>query len=226
MSSRLADLGWPEVGGGATLVVPLGSLEQHGPHLPLDTDTRIAVALAERLVAAEPRCVAAPAVAYGASGEHQGFPGTVSIGSEAMELLLVELVRSAAETFARTVVVNGHGGNSDAVTRAAARLTEEGRPVLCWSPRHGDPADSHAGRAETSLMLTLAPALVHLDRAAPGNVDPLPDLLPLLRARGVRAASETGVLGDPTGATADEGATLLDRLAADLITAVHGWLGR
>ncbi|HET7407213.1 MAG TPA: mycofactocin biosynthesis peptidyl-dipeptidase MftE [Mycobacteriales bacterium] len=224
MSSGLADLTWPEVAGRPTLVVPLGSLEQHGPHLPLDTDTRIAVALAERLAAAEPGCVVAPAVAYGASGEHQTFPGTLSIGSEALELLLVELVRSASATFARTVLVNGHGGNTETVSRAAARLTGESRPVRCWSPRHGGPTDSHAGRAETSLMLALAPALVHLDRASAGNTEPLADLLGRLRAGGVRSVSATGVLGDPTGAHAAEGVALLDRLASDLIADVRAWV--
>ncbi len=96
---RLADLSWPEIGqraaAGAVLAVPVGSTEQHGPHLPLSTDTDIAVALCDRLAAARPDVLVAPPVGYGASGEHAGFPGTLSIGLGALELLLIELGRSA-----------------------------------------------------------------------------------------------------------------------------------
>ena len=86
------------------------------PHLPLDTDTRIATAVAsavaERLTG---DWLLAPAIGYGASGEHEGFPGTVSIGTAALQLLLVEFGRSACNWASRLVFVNGHGGNVDAV---------------------------------------------------------------------------------------------------------------
>ena len=102
----LAGLSWSEAGeqaaAGALLAIPVGSTEQHGPHLPLSTDTDIAVALTTRLAAARPGVLVAPPVAYGSSGEHQDFPGTLSIGQETLELLLVELCRSASLTFARS----------------------------------------------------------------------------------------------------------------------------
>src|SRR4029077_6317273 len=83
------------------LIIPVGSVEQHGPHLPLDTDTRIATAVgravAERLADRdESNWTVAPAIGYGASGEHEGFSGTVSIGTSALRLLLVEFGRSAS----------------------------------------------------------------------------------------------------------------------------------
>src|SRR5829696_8104302 len=114
---------WPELGEGATgaagrlLAVPLGSCEQHGPHLPLATDTLVAGALAFRLAAQRTDVVVAPAMPFGASGEHAGFPGTLSIGTDALESVLVELGRSA-DQFAGVVFVNGHGGNVDALSRA------------------------------------------------------------------------------------------------------------
>jgi creatinine amidohydrolase len=222
---RIADLPWPDVArhaaAGATLAVPLGATEQHGPHLPLSTDTDIAVALCGRLAAARPDVLIAPPVPYGSSGEHAGFAGTLSIGQEATELLLVELGRSAAETFERILFVSAHGGNAAPVNRAAARLRAESRDVSVFQPRwSGDP---HAGRPETALQLALRPAVVHMDRAVVGDVRPLSDVLPLLRDGGVRAVTATGVLGDPTGATPGEGEALLEELTAALISHVETW---
>src|SRR5215468_10610988 len=115
---------WPEVDGEPRklLVVPVGSLEQHGPHLPLDTDTRIAVAAAERACAGRPAIGLAPAIAIGASGEHAAFPGTLSIGTEALALLLVELGRHASLHWPAMLLVNGHGGNGPAIAGAIATL--------------------------------------------------------------------------------------------------------
>ncbi|WP_280255790.1 mycofactocin biosynthesis peptidyl-dipeptidase MftE [Nocardia wallacei] len=200
------------------LAVPLGATEQHGPHLPVGTDTVIASELCRRLAAAMPEVVVGPAVAYGSSGEHAGFAGTVSIGQEALELLLVELVRGAAD-FAGVVLVNGHGGNLVPLRAAVRRLRAEGRPVLAWSPS-GRPDDSHAGHAETSVMLRLRPDTVALRHAVRGNTDPLPDLIDRLRRGGLAAVSANGVLGDPTRATAADGDRQLGTWAAALIDCV------
>ena len=211
-------MSWPEVDGTNVVVVPVGSCEQHGPHLPLATDSIIAEALAGDLAARRSDCVVAPTVAITASGEHQGFPGTLSIGTEAMYQVLVELVRSA--DWARAVVlVNGHGGNTAAVDRAVGQLEADGRRVLAWWPRvaGGDP---HAGHTETSLMLAVRPDLVRLDRAEPG---PIPSTAELVRS-GVWALSESGVLGDPRAASSGHGAELLARLADDLADVVDEWL--
>jgi mycofactocin precursor peptide peptidase len=222
--TRLGVLTWPEVQRrDALLAVPVGSLEQHGPHLPLDTDTRIAVAVAAGLAERRGDTVVAPAAAYGSSGEHQAFPGTLSIGQSAVEMLLVELVRSAAATFAATVLVNCHGGNTAAVTAAVRMLRGEGRQALGWQPRLSG-GDSHAGRAETSLLLALAPDLVRRQQCHPGNLASLPELMPALRAGALREVAPTGVLGDPTAATPAEGQRLLAALVADLDSAVRGWL--
>ncbi|MBU6315030.1 MAG: mycofactocin biosynthesis peptidyl-dipeptidase MftE [Acidobacteria bacterium] len=226
MTSQLGDTTWTDHwrrDRPALLVVPIGSCEQHGPHLPLDTDTRIAVALAQGLAEKyEPGdLLVAPPIAITASGEHAGFPGTLSIGTEVFERVVVELVRSA-DWSDGVVLVNGHGGNRTAVQRAVQVLQGEGRRVLSWWPRVPG-GDAHAGHTETSLMLAIAPELVHMSRAELGVTAPLADIVDELRVGGVAAVSRNGVLGDPLRANATHGRTLLTRLSIDLVAAVDEW---
>jgi mycofactocin system creatininase family protein len=220
MTRALGDATWSTLDDRGLLAVPVGATEQHGPHLPLSTDTDIAVALASRL----PGAVVSPPLPFGSSGEHQSFPGTLSIGRRALTRVLVELARSAGETFAQVILISTHGGNAQAVNEAVALLRSEGRAVTAWSPRWC--GDAHAGRIETSIMLALHPRSVRLDAAEPGNTEPLATLLPTLRAEGVRAVSENGILGDPTGASAEEGRALLDAATLDLIVAAKALRGQ
>jgi creatinine amidohydrolase len=222
--TALADTRWTDLedGAGLLLVVPVGATEQHGPHLPMTTDTDIAVALVAALDREREDVVVAPAVPFGSSGEHQGFPGTLSIGREATELLLVELGRSATETFSRVLLVSTHGGNVDPVNAAVRRLRAEGRDVRAWSP--GWEGDLHAGHVETSVMLALAPDAVRTASAVRGATAPLRELLPRMRVEGVAGVSASGVLGDATTATAAAGRTLLRRAAGDLADTVETWL--
>lgn len=209
VARELASVVWTDLPARPVVVVPVGSTEQHGPHLPLETDTVIATNVSNRL-AEELGGYVAPAIGIGASGEHQDFPGVASIGTEALRTVLVELIRSLSHWAGRVVLVNGHGGNQDAVTSAVEKLRAEGHNVE-WVPCVA-PGDAHAGHTETSLMLHLAPWLVRPHRAEPGNTRPLAELLPELRQHGVRALSPNGVLGDPTGATAAEGAALFEQM--------------
>ena len=223
MKVELADATWPEAAGDSRLlVIPIGSLEQHGPHLPLDTDTRIAVALAATLSARRTDIVVGPAIPYGASGEHEGFPGTVSVGREALAAFLLELVRSASATYGRILLLNGHGGNAETLERLAVRAQYEGRDVRVWTPRVPD-GDLHAGRVETSLVLALHPWAVRVNRIAAGPTAPLTEIWPQLRAGGVVVVSPNGVLGDPTQASAEEGRALHAQLVEDLNVLVDEW---
>lgn len=208
------------------LIIPVGSTEQHGPHLPLDTDTRIATAVAREVLeqlddGSAGAWMVAPAVPYGASGEHEGFPGTVSIGTAALQSLLVEYGRSASSWASRLVYVNGHGGNVEALAAAVALLRQEGRDVG-WVPCIAAGADAHAGHTETSVLLHISPGDVWTDDLSAGNTAPLAELMPAMRSGGIAAVSEVGVLGDPTTATAAEG----ERIFAEMVNGCGGRIRR
>jgi len=232
---RLGDATWPDVGAATrvgrsldgvltpVLLIPVGSTEQHGPHLPLATDTLIAEEIAGRAVHLTDGLMVGPTISVSASGEHAGFPGTLSIGETVMANVVLELARSA-DWAAGVVFVNGHGGNHSAVTRAVTRLTAERRNALAWWPKwpqraDGGPRDLHAGRIETSLMLAIDPGLVRFELAEAGADAAIEDL----RQRGVRAVSPSGVLGDPRDASGGEGERFITMFVEDLVHEVEKW---
>ncbi|MEE4021521.1 mycofactocin biosynthesis peptidyl-dipeptidase MftE [Gordonia sp. PKS22-38] len=236
--AALGQMSWPELSErSCTVLVPLGATEQHGPHLPLDTDARIAQEVTGRAVHSlgtfgtgesdEPDgsglVVIAPGLNYGASGEHEGFPGTISLGHDALKMLLIEFGRSACRWADRLVFVNGHGGNGPTLVEAVRRLRYEGRDVA-WFPCAFPDADAHAGLTETSVLLHFSPDSVVMTAAESGNTSPVSTLLPTMRAGGVAAVSDNGVLGDPTGASSTHGETLTDALVSELVAAVRAWV--
>lgn len=217
-AGRSVDLGertWPQIDD-PVLLVPVGSCEQHGPHLPLDTDTILATELARR-AAARTGALVGPAIAIAASGEHADFPGTLSIGTDVTTLVLIEIARSAAWA-SRLIFVNGHGGNVDAIRAAIEVCHHDGRHrVGAWAPDATElgsiappgvdvVGDLHAGWIETSAMLAVRPDVVG-DYA---SVPPVADATwSALRERGVRSVSASGALGDPSAASAELGAQIM-----------------
>ena len=205
------------------VIVPLGSWEQHGAHLPSSTDSLIIEAVVSR--AARGRdVVLAPVMHITASDEHRGFPGTLSAGTEATAASLVAIARSAG--WARGVLfANGHGGNADALRTASAAMDREGLRHSVWSLPGYDGADAHAGRTETSVMLHLHPSEVQMDLAVAGNTTPAGELIGDMRGGGVRAVSESGVLGDPTTADAAHGAAVMALWVESLARRIDSLLG-
>ena len=207
---------WPTLGEVDVVLIPLGSTEQHGPHLPFETDTAIArtvaQAVAEQLSQNSIRAVVAPAIPVGASGEHQDFPGTISIGQDALHHMLIELARSVKTWSPRVVFVNGHGGNAPVVANAVTQLVHENHRVM-WVACGIPGQDAHAGREETSIMLHLDPTSVDMSVAEAGAIEPIAQLLPHMQKAGVKAVSPNGVLGNPLGANAPEGQALLVTMA-------------
>jgi creatinine amidohydrolase len=207
--------------GRTTVVVPFGALEQHGPHLPLDTDAvlgdRLGPMLAQRLDA-----LCAPTVRVGCSWHHLAFAGTLSIRPETLLMLVEDLVDSLTRHgFRRIVLLATHGGNEGPLLKAARRSKRDAVTIIVPSLRAtvqallsragsrgavaGD-AGGHAGELETSLMLALAPELVKVDLIEPGYTGRLDDAaVAVFFGEGVHALSANGVLGDPRGASAQAG---------------------
>ena len=212
--------------GNALAILPVGSLEQHGPHLPVITDTASAVAAAvrgARLVAEDVPLAVLPGLWLGMSEHHLPFGGTITLDYAAYHGVLRSIVRSLkAIGFMRLLIVNGHGGNVVALVEAVQRLRFEGRDVT-WLPCVGPGADAHAGHTETSLLLYLSPDQVRADRAVPGNGAPLAELLPAMRSGGVAAVSAVGVLGDPTTAGAADGRRLFAEMSDSAVLALDAW---
>lgn len=222
----LTDLPWTALERSVSVLVPLGSTEQHGHHLPLNTDTTIATAVAHavagRLSGRKPSSVilVAPPINYGASGEHQDFPGTISIGNKALRFQLIQLVRSLSTWAGRIVIINAHGGNLKTLVGAVSQLINE-RHNVSWAACATEERDAHAGHIETSLMLHLAPDLVDMSRAERGNITPLDQLLPAIIDSGVAHVSPSGVLGDPTAASAEEGARIFASMVEDVAARIE-----
>ena len=219
---ELAGATWPQVeatGARTVLALPLGSLEQHGPASP--PRHRHPHRRGPGRGAGGPR-------AGGHRGARallrrqrraRGFPRHAPGRPRGAGRPVVELVRSARRSFAG--VVAGRRARRERARhwpRSSARAGQ--RATTCSSGRAAAAGgDAHAGRTETSLLLALDPSAVRLELAEPGCTEPLGTLLPRLRAEGVRPVSSNGVLGDPTGASAEEGLELLDALASDLAAA-------
>lgn len=202
---------------GRTLLVPLGSFEQHGPHLPLTTDTIIVTSICQDVATVRDVDVA-PVLAYGASDEHRGFSGLLSMGTDATSGVVAALVRSARESWGAVVIVSAHGGNVTALNMALADLRLEGAPVQCWFARDAG-GDSHAGVTETSVVLSIDPSYVDLDQY-PGAVEVPADWFERSRTEGLRSVTATGVLGAPSRASALYGQDLRRRWTTEIVALI------
>lgn len=238
-SYRLAELTSPEVaealaGGIDAVILPVGSTEQHGDHLPLSTDSLHTVAVLERVAADLPALIA-PLLPVGRADHHMAFPGTVTVRHETLHATIRDWSDSFFKHgFRHVLVYSGHGGNAVPLARIIADLVAEdaGRSIIgCtdWNVYDGTlfpqaaalgvgqfEAGWHAGELETSMILALEEKLVLMDRAAPGFIGDLAPLREKLMQEGVKAIAPTGVLGDPRSATRAHGEVYLAALTASI----------
>lgn len=233
------DLTWPEVRAAVAerpfALLPLGAVEEHGPHLPLGTDTHVAEAFAKRLTeAAELLCL--PTQPYGQVWSLEHFDGSLSLSNETLTAVIVDLAAGLRQVGVRGLVVySAHLGNGTAMKAAARRLEETGGlPILplaypglatiaqavAESPR-SHPAIMHADELETSVVLAVDERLVRMERAVreyphyPAHFDAAP----------VRwdTVSSTGVFGDATVATARKGHRIIDHVVATALEQIASW---
>lgn len=208
------------------VLVPVGAVEQHGPHLPVGTDIWIASAVATRVASARPDVVVLEPVPFGVSGHHMTFPGTVSLRPSTYLALVVDVVTSVARHGDVPVLVNGHGGNKGPLTVALQELVETGTQAWALSyfdhisdvvrelfPRH-ETAVGHACALETSLVAHLWPELLRAE-AIPGpgasGVWPAPFLYfadNVQTPRRFEDLDPVGVVGEPSLYSAEAGSRL------------------
>ncbi|WP_019626087.1 creatininase family protein [Thioalkalivibrio sp. ALJT] len=238
-------------GRGAVAILPLSAIEQHGPHLPLETDHRIGLGLlgaAHARLGEEPARLILPPMCVATSNEHTGFPGTLTLRPETALDTLRDLGHSVASSgFRRLLLVNSHGGNTAICDLAALELRQQ--QGLLVAKHHyflqplpddlGIPAREqrhglHGGQIETAMMLALAPDRVHLDAAAntASLGETLADTLEHLEPEGrvafawmARDLNPAGVVGNAGAATEKLGRALVAHYAESLAAAIRDTAG-
>lgn len=224
----------------AIVIIPTASIEQHGPHLPVGVDSILGQAWLAATLPRVPPAVAVyvgPAVTYGKSNEHSGFPGTVTISARTFHRVLKSTARQLSALGFRTMaVLNTHGGNSAVLVSTLREIQTSiginaGMLSFGWKPplpAHEATHGFHAGEFETALMLAVSPGLVHMERAVsefpvqPGESGPVgPVDAPATFGWISADISRSGVMGDATAATVEKGRAWLEagaRALAEQIT--------
>jgi creatinine amidohydrolase len=221
----------------ATVVVPVGSIEQHGPHLPVEVDARLATEISRRAASLAPEAtpiIVAPTIAVGLAQHHLSYGGALTLDFATFHAVIGCWVRSiTASGFTKIALVNGHGGNTTALRVVVNELARSERiPIVTctyWDVAaeafrtilQTQPCVMHACEAETSLMMALAPQSVRHDQmvglTAPsfeGSQDPFES--PFYRSLDMDELSINGVLGNPSAASAEKGEMLADAAAGAL----------
>lgn len=223
-----------------TAILPVGAIEQHGPHLPLDVDAYDAEFLANRVAEAcsDPKPLVLPMIPYGVSYHHDAFKGTISVRNESLSSMVYDIGMSLANNGIRKlVIINGHGGNDPALNYAAQMINRDSRIFVCVDTGETSdvdiealvetPNDVHAGEIETSTTLANRPHLVNMDaarRTVPGFSS---RYLDFSASRGVswythtQHISEDGVMGDPTKADAEKGRLMWEIMIAHLVAFIE-----
>ncbi len=232
-TNRIEEMNWPDIEaaiaqGKTTIIIPIASIEQHGPHLPLITDTLLGEAIGDGIAAALGDALVAPVIRPGYSDHHLAFTGSLSIPEPLLAATIEAYCRCLSlYGFRHIVLLPTHGGNFGPVAKVAEQLqagyAEKGIQIITLADLDelmealAEPlypygytfaqVGAHAGAAETALVLALRPDLVRPERAEPGYLGPLD--APRLFREGFRSVTATGVIGDPCGVTAGMGREIL-----------------
>ena len=222
----------------AMVILPVASLEQHGPHLPVEVDSMlgetVSIRAARKIVGRGQGAVVLPVLWTGLSEHHMSFGGTVTLDFPAFSAVVEGICRSALRHgFKRIVLLNAHGGNENALRTITDELTPElGVPIVQFTYWYAaavaiaeiletQSALMHACEAETSMMLAVRPELVAMDRVPLAKANSTPDVADVVgsgvyRWRTIGARSSSGVIGNPEAATAEKGERLFEAIAGVL----------
>ncbi|MGD8444130.1 MAG: creatininase family protein [Desulfobacterales bacterium] len=221
-------------------LLSVGAIEQHGPHLPLDTDAYDAEYLALRVAEAcsDPKPLVLPNIPYGVSYHHDEFKGTVSISNDTLAKLVYDIGMSISHNgIKKLVIINAHGGNSPALNYAAQMINRDAHIFVCVDTGETSdvdiyslvetPNDVHAGEIETSTSLAVRPYLVKMDQARREVPEFSSRYLDFTSKRGVswyaytRKISNSGVMGDPTKASGEKGKKFWEIMITHLVALVE-----
>ncbi len=235
---KLAHLTWPEVEAlprEIVVVIPTGSLEQHGPHLPLFTDSILATAVSEAAEAQlADKVLLTPTLWLGASGHHLAFAGTLSASFDAYMGAIESVVDSLEpHGFLRFFIVNGHGGNSEPNGVVMRKLKQKYPHLVLGHSGYFSPIASevagimegptkeirHACEAETSLMMHVRPELVRKDKLRDDGLQPDPPVYGMIHT--FDEMTEQGSLGYATLATPEKGKLIFDAAVTKLVEQLH-----
>ncbi|MHA1442109.1 MAG: creatininase family protein [Candidatus Heimdallarchaeota archaeon] len=242
MQLKTKNMNWPDIKtaidkGYNTIVIAVGAIEQHGPHLPTITDSLIGENLTYRIAEKLGNCLQGPTITIGCSSHHLAFPGTISIQKSTLKAIMHDYTDSLVKHgFKNIIFVPSHGGNFSTVEEAVKEAQIKHKPVKIIgytdlmgfleimqtiSKEAGIPpkeAGAHAGENETSLVLALAEDLVVKDRFEPGYVGKFgKEESEIIFAKGMKALTENGALGDPTRATKNHGLQYLEKTVDAII---------
>jgi creatinine amidohydrolase len=207
------------------VIIPLGSIEQHGPHLPVTTDILIAEYMANQISKKIPAYVM-PGIPYGVSYEHESF-FNISISSDLLSELLTQVCISLAENGFRSIIIlNGHHGNMGVVQYVPQKVASKNPKLNVFSINYWNLIErefDHAGFVETSLMLSINPKLVQMNKAKPGYSDKKrlhATYSTFLNNPSSFKITKNGVWGDPTKANSSDGRKIMSTAIKNIIRSI------
>ncbi|NHJ06026.1 MAG: creatininase family protein [Candidatus Heimdallarchaeota archaeon] len=242
---KTEDMNWPDIKqaieeGYHTIVIGVGSIEQHGPYLPTKTDTVIGEVIAQKVAEKLDKALIGPTIRFGCSEHHLAFPGTISLKFSTLKALVIDYVDSLVRhDFKNIIFLPSHGGNfkilAEAITELQAKYPE--KKIVGYTELYDyvdfiskistesgitkEESGAHAGENETSLMLAIERDLVITERFEPGYIGEFGEKQgDLIFNKGIKELTNNGVLGDPRKATKENGEIYLEKFVDYLTSKV------
>lgn len=220
---RLMDMTWVDAkaANNKEVIIPIGSIEQHGPHLPLDTDSLLVQKIAEE-VGKRTDCIVAPPILFGVSEEHMDFSGTITLSPQTFSLMVYDVCKSLhSHGFSRLHIINYHGGNKNYLRELLPKLRHEKINACLHSVLGRLGKFDHAGEGETSMMMHLSPERVHRDKITAFRYR-----IPVGSGWRTIDYSDSGVIGEASDANQHKGRKYFELIVESLIKEIRDEKGR